>query len=69
MVGKEDKRLSKFAAQLMVGDPQQRPSLLEWRNFLASPISDVAKDVSRPQRNMVEVVSLSVHVVPENVEA
>ncbi|KAH8977176.1 kinase-like domain-containing protein [Lactarius hatsudake] len=30
MVGKGDKRLSKFAGQLMAKDPQQRPSLLEW---------------------------------------
>ena len=54
MVGKEDKRLSKFAAQLMMGDPHQRPSLLDWRNFLVSPISDVTKDVTQPQQDMVE---------------
>ena len=35
MVGKGDKRLSKFAEQLMANDPQQRPSLLEWRKWLA----------------------------------
>ena len=30
IIGEEDRRLSRFAEQLMANDPQQRPSLLEW---------------------------------------
>jgi hypothetical protein len=60
MVGKGDKRLSKFADQLMSNDPQQRPSLLEWRKWFA-PVSNVANVLnnggkeSRPRQDMAEV--------------
>ena len=42
VVGKGDKRFSKFADQLMANNPQQRPSLLEWHKWLAALPSDVA---------------------------
>ena len=42
MVEKGDKRLSKFADQLMANDLQQRPSLLEWHKLLVAPSSGVA---------------------------
>jgi tRNA A-37 threonylcarbamoyl transferase component Bud32 len=57
---KRDKRLSKFADQLMANDPQQRPSLLEWPQwFSALPnVANVHKDggkESRPWQDMIEV--------------
>ncbi|KAI9511686.1 hypothetical protein F5148DRAFT_1009184 [Russula earlei] len=39
---KEDKRLKAIARKLMAHDPNQRPSLLEWRMWFARPILDVA---------------------------
>ena len=42
MVGKGDERLSRFADQLMVNNPQQRPSLFEWRKWFA--VANVPKD-------------------------
>ena len=56
-----DKRLWKFAHQLKANDPQQRPSLLEWHNFVSSSsgVADVGKDgrkeVSRSRQDMAEV--------------
>ena len=34
VVGKGDSNLRKFAQKLMANDPQQRPSLIAWREFL-----------------------------------
>ncbi|KAH9018442.1 hypothetical protein EDB84DRAFT_1566413 [Lactarius hengduanensis] len=58
MLGKGDSPLSKFAEQLMVDEPQKRPSLLEWDKWSAALYSDMAnvlgKEV-RPGQDMVEV--------------
>jgi hypothetical protein len=60
MVGKGDQRLSKFAEKLMANDPERRPSLLEWRKWLApfSSVANVLKDggkESRSWQDMIEV--------------
>ena len=62
MEGEKDSYLSKFADQLMVNDPQQRPSLIEWHKFLGAPFSDAShtpkngrKESLRPRQDMVEV--------------
>ncbi|KAH9176205.1 kinase-like domain-containing protein [Lactarius sanguifluus] len=44
MVGKGDKRLSKFAGQMMAKDPQQRPSLLDQWPALQSSDMDIARE-------------------------
>ncbi|KAI9443625.1 kinase-like domain-containing protein [Lactarius indigo] len=61
-VGEGDKWLSRFAGQLMVKDPQKRPSLLErdkWPAAWLSDMVDVRKDCfwkeSRPRQDKVEV--------------
>ncbi|KAH9052031.1 hypothetical protein EDB83DRAFT_2521899 [Lactarius deliciosus] len=61
MVGKGDKRLSKFAERLMAKDPQLRPSLLDRDKSPIAPLSDmiyIHKDggkESRPRQDMVGV--------------
>jgi len=58
MVEQGDFRLSEFAHKLMVKDPQQRPSLLDWHKF-APPVSQVTL-VNRCRQGVVEVGGESV---------
>ena len=46
-VGKGVRHLSEFANRLMANDPQQRPSLLEWPKFLATPLITTVPGRSR----------------------
>ena len=57
MVGRGDERLVKFANQLMANDPQQRPSLVEWRKWFAPSPKDVKTGgkETRPRQDMIEV--------------
>ena len=58
MVGKGDKRLSKFADQLMANDPQERPSLFEWGQWFApSPNKDLnpGEKETRARQDVMEV--------------
>ena len=56
MVGKGDKRLSKFAEQLMANDPQQRPSLVEWDKWFAPSPKDLktGEKETRPREDVIE---------------
>ena len=57
MVGKGDKRLMKFADELMANDPQQRPSLVEWDMWFAPSSKDHRSGgkETRPRQDMMEV--------------
>ena len=57
MVGKGDKRLMKFADELMADDPQQRPSLVEWGKWFALSPKDHKSggEETRPRQDMMEV--------------
>jgi hypothetical protein len=57
MVGKGDKRLMKFADELMANDPQQRPSLVEWGKWFALSPKDLKTGgkETRPRQDMMEV--------------
>jgi serine/threonine protein kinase len=61
-IGKEDGSLRAFGRTLLEHNPMQRPSLLEWRSYLAPLSSDVgtvwdfdARKALRPRRDPVEV--------------
>ena len=56
MVGKGDKRLSKFAEQLMANNPQQRPSLVEWDKWFAPSPKDLktGEKETRPREDVIE---------------
>jgi hypothetical protein len=57
MAGIGDSCLWKFAGQLKADDPQQRPSLPDWHEYLGTPFSDVSHKLKNhlPQKDVVEV--------------
>ena len=65
MVGKGDRRLSRFAEQLMANDPQQRPSLIEWPWQEMGEVDGESMKLPVAKRPKLAVFERAVQLQPE----